>query len=211
MSLNHREAVGGLWDELGELQLQFLVSSGLAPGHRLLDVGCGSFRAGVRLLTYLEPGHYYGLDANAELIEAGLVREVAPAGLTDRLPRANLLVTSEFEASRFGVSFDVALAQSVFTHLTSNQIRRCLIELSRVLEPGAVFYATFFECPDGHPEERPLLHEPGGITTHLDRDPFHYREADLRRIAHGLPWEVTKIGSWGHPRDQRMLRLVRAC
>ena len=78
------------------------------------------------------------------------------------------------------------------------------------MKPGAVLWATFFECPEGLPEEQPLRHEPGGITTFLDQDPFHYREEDLRRIAAGLPWEITKIGAWGHPRDQRMLRLVRA-
>ena len=33
----HREFVGGLWSELGKLQLDFLRAQGLRPDHRLLD------------------------------------------------------------------------------------------------------------------------------------------------------------------------------
>jgi hypothetical protein len=39
----HREVVGDLWDELGNLQLAFLRKHGLRPEHRLLDIGCGSY------------------------------------------------------------------------------------------------------------------------------------------------------------------------
>jgi hypothetical protein len=41
----HRESVGGLWDEIGELQADFLMSRGLRPHHRLLDIGCGRAKA----------------------------------------------------------------------------------------------------------------------------------------------------------------------
>ncbi len=38
----HREVIGGLWDEMGQLQLEFMRLHGLLPQHRLLDLGCGS-------------------------------------------------------------------------------------------------------------------------------------------------------------------------
>src|SRR4051794_24004227 len=44
----HRRRVGGRWQELGSLQLDFMVAQGLQPQHRLLDVGCGALRGGVR-------------------------------------------------------------------------------------------------------------------------------------------------------------------
>ncbi len=39
-------AVGGLWDEIGQLQFDFLRAKGLLPRHKLLDFGCGSLRGG---------------------------------------------------------------------------------------------------------------------------------------------------------------------
>ena len=38
----HRDMVGGMWDEIGRLQFEFLRARGLKPNHRLLDIGCGS-------------------------------------------------------------------------------------------------------------------------------------------------------------------------
>src|SRR5881275_286913 len=35
----HRQHVGGAWDTIGPLQLDYLVEQGLQPRHRLLDVG----------------------------------------------------------------------------------------------------------------------------------------------------------------------------
>ena len=35
----HREVIGGMWDAVGALQLDFMKGQGLAPQHRLLDVG----------------------------------------------------------------------------------------------------------------------------------------------------------------------------
>src|SRR5260370_20885197 len=86
----HREAVGGLWDEIGQLQIDFLVSQGLMPHHRLLDIGCGSLRGGAKLVRYLDPGHYAGVDLHENLINAGYEIELAKAGLRPTLPTANL-------------------------------------------------------------------------------------------------------------------------
>jgi hypothetical protein len=47
----HRDLVGGLWEELGRLQFEFLVGAGLRPEMRLLDIGCGCPRGGVAPAT----------------------------------------------------------------------------------------------------------------------------------------------------------------
>ena len=67
----HREAIGGLWDEIGDLQMRFLIAQGMQPGHRLLDVGCGSLRLGSRAVEYLDAQRYFGSDLNEVLIRAG--------------------------------------------------------------------------------------------------------------------------------------------
>jgi SAM-dependent methyltransferase len=205
----HRTWIGGLWEEMGRFQLDYLVSEGLLPSMNLLDVGCGCLRAGVHFIPYLEPGRYFGIDVSAPLLDVGYDVELAAVGLQERLPRENLLANGSFEAWRFGTPFDMALAQSVFTHLPANFIRRCLIELAKAMAPGGRFYATYFECPDLPADAIELHHEPGGIVSYLDRDPYHYRARDLDWLADGLPWKVEHVGDWGHPRAQRMVRFVR--
>lgn len=204
----HRELVGGLWDEIGALQLGFLVGAGLRPSMRLLDLGCGCLRGGVRFVRYLEAGHYFGLDPNAALLAAGYDVELARAGLQDRLPRTNLLVDAAFAGWRWGQTFDFGLAQSVFTHLPPARLHECLAELSRCFATGGRFYLTYFECPPGWAVERPRPHRSGG-TTYRDRDPFHYRVEDLAACTRGLPWRFERIGEWGHPRDQHMALFTR--
>lgn len=197
----HREFVGGLWDDIGNLQMDFLKQQGLQPGHKLVDVGCGALRGGIHFAAYLNRGNYFGLDVNPSLIAAGKL-ELDEAGLQDK--EAHLAVSDKFELAAFGAHFDYGMAVSLFTHLPMNHIIRCLVEVRRTLAPGGKFYATFFEAPtSGHLE--PILHEPGGITTLLDEDPFHCSVKDMEAIAVLAGLSVQYIGDWGHPRSQRML------
>lgn len=205
----HRAVIGGMWDGIGQLQFDFLREAGLAPSHKLLDVGCGSLRGGVRFVDYLEPGHYFGADLNEALLERGYAVELAVAGLQEKCPRSNLVTDARFDFPGIDADFDYALAVSVFTHLNFNRIRLCLEKLPRRLQPGGVFFASYFEAPETAPTFEPHSHEPGGVTTWGDRDPFHYRTEDFVHAAKGLPWRVERIGSWNHPRDQLMLAFTR--
>jgi cyclopropane fatty-acyl-phospholipid synthase-like methyltransferase len=203
----HRDFVGGMWDEIGSLQFEFLKKQGLSPNHRLMDIGCGCLRGGVHFVPYLEKCRYYGVDINASLIEAGkkeLLRN--PANL-DKQP--DLRVTDQFDLAQFGVQFDYALAISVFTHLNANHIGRCLIEIKKVLGPQGRFFATFFLAPTSL-HAQPILHHPGDIVTYPDRDPFHYSFAEMETLAQFAALSVRQIGNWGHPRDQRMLCFTAA-
>lgn len=208
-SVSHRELVGGMWDEVGQLQLDFMLKQGLQPDMALLDVGCGCLRGGIHFIRYLNAGNYYGIDINKSLIDAGYEIELSLTALTEKIPRSNLLVNDHFQASLFGVDFDFAIAQSLFTHLPLNHIKRCLIELSKCVKSGGEFYATFFEALPGEPIEKEIVHQPGGITTYLDKDPYHYRVQDFLWCIEDLPWEIFHYGDWQHPRGQRMLRFVR--
>jgi len=205
----HRGLVGGMWDEIGQLQFAYLSANGLTPGARLLDIGCGSLRGGVHFVGYLEPGHYFGLDSNPSLLEAGYEKELGPLGLQDKLPRANLATDGEFRFEGYDEPFDFALAQSLFTHLPINHLRLCLARLWPRMKVGGRFFATFFLMPDDHPIGEPLVHAIGGVTTRDWRDPYHYYVRDLAYAAEGLPWRLIVRGDWNHPRDQQMVEFVR--
>lgn len=195
----HRAFVGGLWDDLGALQLAFLEAHGLEPRHRLLDVGCGALRGGVHFIPYLEPGHYCGIDANASLLEAGQ-HELALAGIDAR--GVNLLASADFEVGRFGQHFEYAIAVSVFTHLYLNHIQQCLVRVAEVLAPGGRFFATYFEAP-GRAWLEPVSHL-AGIVTSYGADPFHQSFDELATLAEAAGLRAERIGDFGHPRGQFM-------
>lgn len=209
----HREAIGGLWEELGGLQLDFLKSQGMQPRHRLLDIGCGALRLGVKAVDYLDSGNYFGLDLSRELIDAGYEKELGAAQRA-RLPQSNLTANDQFDFSFLPESIDYAIAQSVFTHLPLNHIRRCLSRLAPHLAPSGRFFATAWIIPQEHPVDQPCS-QPGAIngmpivTTDLT-DPYHYHLADFAHIVANLPYRMELIGNWDHPRGQPMLAFQKA-
>ena len=196
----HRNCVGGMWDQIGSLQFDFMKNQGLMPHHNFLDVGCGCMRGGVHYVSYLEKANYFGLDINSSLIEAGKI-ELAKADLQEK--SATLLVNDKFMFSLFGVKFEYAVALSVFTHLPMNHIIRCLSEMKKVLKENGEFCATYFQTDNSVFLEK-LVHEPGGIVTNYDRDPFHYSTEEIELMAGLAGMKVEIVGRWDHPRDQRM-------
>ena len=205
----HREMIGGLWDSVGALQLEFMISEGLKPKHKLLDIGCGAMRGGVQFVNYLDPQNYYGSDMNQPFLDAGYDIELMQAGLQQKLSRNNLVCNETFELPWPDGLFDYAIAQSVFTHLSLNRIRQCLVRTAPKMKPGGVFYATFFELPKDAASDQPVQHAPAGITTYDVQDPYHYSVSDFAHIIRGLPWHIRYIGDWNHPRGQRLIAFER--
>jgi len=202
---SYRAAVGGFWEEVGALQFDYLVEQGLRPEHKLLDIGCGSLRGGVRFVAYLNTGNYYGVDINSHLLAAGR-RELAKGALTGREP--HLIVDDGFRFGKFGASFDYALAQSVFTHLPFNVIMRCLAEVERVLVPGGRFYATFYANHGPRLNVEPYKEQAAGTTT-VDADPFYYDSDIFRWAVAESSLDFTLIGGWKHPRNQQLMLFTK--
>lgn len=203
---DHREVIGGMWDEIGSLQLAFLRSNGLSPESTLLDIGCGSLRLGVRAVEYLSPCQYWGTDLSSALLDVGYEREIIPGGLADRLPRTNLIADEEFTFTSVPNVVDFAIATSVFTHLPLNNIRLCLANLAQHVTSRCTFFFSVFTPPDGLPAVQSYRQAPGGVLTHPDRDPYHFSVADLHLASAGTPWTLTYVGNWDHPRNQMMVK-----
>lgn len=199
----HRSIIGGMWDELGQLQIDFLVRCGLKPEHTLIDIGCGSFRGGVKFIEYLHPENYYGIDISKEIMDAGYEKEIVQRGLGTRFPRANMHESHDFGLNAFKARFDYAIAQSVFSHLPFSYLQQCLKKIHARMKPGGLFFVTYFDCPPWHDFDQPLRHERGGVTTHPGQDPYHYRAGDLILAARS-GWRVEWLGDWDHPRNQKM-------
>jgi hypothetical protein len=200
----HRNFVGGHWEKLGKLQLDFLIEYGLKPNHKLLDLGCGCLRGGIYFLDYLDAGNYFGLDINSSLIEAGKV-EVQEANLSSKIP--NLLVDDSFSIDKFGCKFDYIFSLSLFTHLPFNMIVRCLVQVKKHLNTKGTYYSTFFEAQSSA-HITPVKQMPGNITTNYDSDPFHYSVEELAFMSNIANLKLEIIGDWNHPRNQKMAAFI---
>jgi len=196
----HRKAVGGLWDEIGKHQFDFLVEQGLKPEHYLLDVGCGSLRGGRHFINYLEDGHYFGIDTNQKLLDAGRNIELKRYNLQSK--KITVQHTDNFDFLSFNQKFEYAIAQSVFTHISLNSILMCLMKIDKVLVKGGKFFATFLENPSGKLNLQPIERHPYSgkkAFTFFDRDPFHYDFNTFEWACEGADLKVEYIGNWNHP------------
>ncbi len=115
---------GGQWDFMGATQFSLLTALGLQERHKLLDLGCGSLRAGRFLMLYLARVHYCGIDPNAWLIEDAINRELGSELIALKAPRFDH--GSGFEAGVFGERFDFIVAQSIFSHTGPELVTQAL-------------------------------------------------------------------------------------
>jgi SAM-dependent methyltransferase len=131
------------YDLLSAMQFNLLTFLGLREHHFLLDIGCGSLRAGRLFIPYLLPGRYFGIEPEQWLIDEGINNELGEEML--RLKRPVFSNEAHFTLSAFDRKFDFVLAQSVLSHASQAQIERCLSEARKVMLPTSVFAATFMK------------------------------------------------------------------
>jgi SAM-dependent methyltransferase len=195
----HQDTVGGAWHAMGNAQLGLLKLHGLQSGSKLLDVGCGALRLGVKAIDFLDPGCYFGIDCFRELLETGIEREVKPhAALMDKRPQFR--VNSTFDLEPFGgVTFDMAMAQSVFTHLPPHAIELCIRNIMARMNPGGFFIATYNQSNEGWAEF-------GRPYPHMTKYPLRLFASIARR--EGVAME--DIGAWGIEQNNRKEQLALA-
>jgi len=141
--MNHRKWVGppAKYDILGALQFKIVTDMGLREHHKLLDIGCGSLRAGRFFIMYLLPGNYYGIDPESWVIEEGITREVSHE--LAELKKINLNCNGDFDLSVFKTKFDYIIAQSIFSHASPSQVAKCMSDIPKVLKKDGLFIATY--------------------------------------------------------------------
>lgn len=187
-----QQAVGCFWDELGQLQFDYLVANGMQPHHTLLDRSCGNLRGGRHAIRYLASGHYTGLDLSASALAAGrsLLEEEGLAHKEPRLIQNDDLTFREVADD----TFDFLLAQSVFTHLKPPHIEECFAHVGRVLGPESVFFFTYGK------RDRYVK-----VSVKDFGYPFSFFEEQAAR--HGF--EVRERDDYDHPRGQVMVEMRR--
>ena len=122
------------------LQFGLLTALGLREDHALLDIGCGSLRAGRLFVVYLRPGRYVGIEPE----RGSSTRASGRSSARNSSPSSGPRSATTFTLTAFGRPFDFLLAHSVFAHAAPYQIRRCLAEARAVMAPTALFCATYW-------------------------------------------------------------------
>ena len=145
-----RRFVGGpaeRFEEYGRLQLIALLRRGLAPDSVVIDVGCGTLRAGYWLIHFLEsrplPRH------RARRGPPPAAREVLLEPGLEEVKRPRFDLGKEFDLGVFGMSPDFVLARSIWSHASKQQIGAMLDSFASVATPGALLLASYL------PADRP--------------------------------------------------------
>jgi SAM-dependent methyltransferase len=182
------------WLEQGRMLFDYLISHGLQPGDRMLEIGCGDLAAGHLFIDYLSAGNYYGIDFSPESL-IGALQTVAEFGLQAKLPHLTLAGDLRL-AFLPGSRFTVVQAHGVFARSPLEAIGECLTHVGRVMTRDAIFDFTFDRTE--------------GVEHRLPPGDFYYRTGTLIALAgsRGLDAEVMKDwGRLGNPETK--IRLTR--
>jgi SAM-dependent methyltransferase len=183
------------WLKNGKRQFDYLRAHGLRPGDRFLDIGCGNLRAGWRIIEYLEPERYHGLDISPDILLAA-ADTLAEYRLQPKFPHLALVSDLAF-AMLPDAQFDVVHAHSVFTHTPIDVVEECFANVGRILHPDGFFDLTFDRTERA---DHQVL-----------REDFYYRTETLVELAGGYGLTATLMADWEKsPRRQSKLRLRHA-
>jgi len=176
------------YDLIAAMTFNLLTTLGLRQHHSVLDIGCGSLRIGRLLIPYLNRGKYFGVEPNEWLVEEGIKRELGGALLEIKRPTFFFSDSPE-TLTQAKISFDFALAQSIFSHCGLDLIKNWLSAISRSLLEDGALVATFLPGEEDAP-----------IRGWVYPECVNYRPTTIRQSAveAGLRFELL---DWKHPRQ----------
>jgi SAM-dependent methyltransferase len=186
-----KAAIGGMWEEIGRLQFDYLRNDGLRPDHSMLDIGCGTLRGGRHFIAWLDSGKYTGFEVSSNALAEGS-RLMQQEGLAGKHASLVLNAGMGLRFEEFKGTFDVLLAQSVFTHLTGPRIEECLANVGRIMHASSRFYFTFL---------------PSSAPSQFGTENFRYPLAFFAAAADRYGFELDARDDYAHPRGQRMVVL----
>jgi SAM-dependent methyltransferase len=179
------------YDVIAALQFNLLTTLGLREHHYLLDIGCGSLRAGRLFIAYLLQGRYFGIEPERWLVDAGIENELGQDIL--RVKQPTFRHARDFSLGDITTQFDMINAHSIFSHAASSQIRDGFSLVKKALKPGGLFVATYVR----------------GDSSYEGSDWVYpkcvqFREDDMQQLAaeHGLSMRPL---DWPHPKQHWLL------
>lgn len=124
-----------------ELKIRLLREAQIASGHRVLDLGCGTATLTILIKQNHPQVEVIGLDADPKILEIARSK-TTKAGVEIRLDQG-----LAYELPYPENCFDRVLSSLVFHHLKTEDKKRTLQEVRRVLKPGGWLYIVDFGRP----------------------------------------------------------------
>lgn len=118
-----------------------LVQAGIAPRHRVLDLGCGTATLTMLMAQSAPSAELIGVDVDAQALRIARAK-LERAGLEIRLDQARTSALPYADAS-----FDRVVSSLVFHHLTPDEKRQTTAEVFRVLRPGGELHVADWGRP----------------------------------------------------------------
>jgi len=182
------------WLARGQQQFDYLVRHGLKPDHKMLDIGCGTLRAGRLFIDYLDTGNYHGIDISPDILFSAQ-QTVMEFGLQGKLPHLVVVRDNRFAflPDRY---FDVVHAHRVFSHSPIEVIEECLAHVERILKPDGFFDFTFDRTT--------------ALDHHVSHEVFYYRTETLIALANRYGLDARSLDDWDERLDpQARIRVTR--
>ena len=118
-----------------------LTQAGIAPGHRVLDLGCGTATLTVLIKLHAPGAQLIGVDADPKALRLASAK-IPRMGLDVRRDQAR---TSALPCA--DATFDRVVSSLVFHHLTPEEKRATAGEILRVLRPGGELHVADWGMP----------------------------------------------------------------
>jgi SAM-dependent methyltransferase len=144
---NYRAYVGppAQFDFMGATQFTLLFSLGLREEHSVLDVGCGSLRAGRLLLQFLLPARYVGVEPNSWLWRDAVSKEIGNDIISIKAPQ--FVEDDTFSLTKIDRQFEFVVFQSILSHTGGDLFNRGLEQARKVLLPcGQLLFTVLDDC-----------------------------------------------------------------
>jgi ubiquinone/menaquinone biosynthesis C-methylase UbiE len=150
---------------LDRARRDLLLQADLRPGHRVLDIGCGTGSLVVLVKQLFPDVEVIGLDPDAKAL-ARATRKAQRVGATVQFERG---FSDAIEYS--DASFDRVFSSFMFHHLERDEKERMLREVRRVLKVDGRMHLLDFGAPDpaGRASRLPRLHSHRRLTDNDER------------------------------------------
>jgi SAM-dependent methyltransferase len=197
---DHRDYVGPReqYDVIGAAQFALLYALGLRAHHTLLDVGCGSLRAGRLLIAYLEAGRYTGVDPNRWLIDDALEHELGHDLAAIKRPRFD--ETADFDLAHLG-RFDFVLAHGVATNTGPAPLRALLRAIAATLADGGLAAITVIHPDSGDADALAVSLNDPAVAGWRYPDCYAYPPPEIAAAIDAAELTGRAI-DWRHPRHR---------
>jgi cyclopropane fatty-acyl-phospholipid synthase-like methyltransferase len=176
------------YDIIAAMTFNLLTTLGMRQDHVVLDIGCGSLRIGRLLIPYLNIGNYSGIEPNQWLIDEGIQRETGQDQI--RIKQPKFYVSHCARNLPTGALFDIAIAQSIFSHCGPELVERWLKDISAHLKDSGALAATFL-IGDRDCQDRGWVY-PGCVSYKVETMALLARNAGLKFL----------LIDWKHPAQQ---------